>query len=203
MSKRIGEIRAVREKTLSLLEPLSQQQMDRKEAPDRWSPGQVADHLVKSHRMYMAEIKKLIALKRAGREPEIRVRLSEMAFEVPFLPKFMLPLAEAPVSVFNYVMPAPLREMFLRSPIVPAQAPGVLRPTEGRPRDTLLQDLRDAMRETEELFVQNLDIDMTELRYYHPLFGFNGVDGILGLLASHEERHQKQLMKMLAVSPTR
>lgn len=200
MSQRLGEVRRIREQTISMLEPLTQDQFDRRQAADQWSPGQIADHLVKANRMYLGEIQKLVDLKRAGRRPEIYVRLSEMQFEVPFLPRFVMPLADVPVGVFNYVLPSAFREMFLRSPIVPAQSPPVLRPRSGRSREQLLDDLKASLSETERLFVDNLDIDFGELRYYHPLFGFNGVDGILGLLASHEERHQKQLTKVLAAA---
>jgi hypothetical protein len=181
-----------------MLEPLTQAELDAREAADRWSPGQIADHLIKANRMYLGEIHKLIALKRAGKRPEIYVRLSEMQFEVPFLPRFLMPLADVPVGLFNTLLPASLRELFLRSPILSAQAPAVLRPEAGRRREDLLADLRQTLEETERLFVDHRDVDLSELRYYHPLFGFNGLDGILGLMASHEERHQKQLAQAVA-----
>lgn len=198
MKQRINDVRKVRRRTLEMLEPLSQAELDAREAADRWSPGQIADHLIKANRMYLGEIHKLIALKRAGKKPEIYVRLSEMQFEVPFLPRFLMPLADVPVGLFNTFLPASVRELFLRSPILPAQAPAVLRPEAGRKREDLLADLRRTLEETERLFVDHRDVDLAELRYYHPLFGFNGLDGILGLLASHEERHQKQLAQAVA-----
>ncbi len=198
MRPRINEVRKVRRRTLEMLEPLTQAELDAREAADRWSPGQIADHLIKANRMYLGEIHKLIALKRAGKRPEIYVRLSEMQFEVPFLPRFLMPLADVPVGLFNTLLPASLRELFLRSPILSAQAPAVLRPEAGRRREDLLADLRQTLEETERLFVDHRDVDLSELRYYHPLFGFNGLDGILGLMASHEERHQKQLAQAVA-----
>jgi hypothetical protein len=121
-----------------------------------------------------------------------------MQIEVPFLPRFLMPLADVPVGLFNTLLPASLRELFLRSPILSAQAPAVLRPEAGRRREDLLADLRQTLEETERLFVDHRDVDLSELRYYHPLFGFNGLDGILGLMASHEERHQKQLAQAVA-----
>jgi hypothetical protein len=195
---RINDVRKVRRRTLEMLEPLTQAELDARETADRWSPGQIADHLIKANRMYLGEIHKLIALKRAGKRPEIYVRLSEMQFEVPFLPRFLMPLADVPVGLFNTLLPASLRELFLRSPILPAQAPAVLRPEAGRRREDLLADLRQTLEETERLFVDHGDVDLSELRYYHPLFGFNGLDGILGLMASHEERHQKQLAQAVS-----
>ncbi len=198
MQDRIHDVRRVRRRTLEMLEPLTQAELDTPEAPGRWSPGQIADHLIKANRMYLGEIGRLIALKRAGKRPEIYVRLSEMQFEVPFLPRFLLPLADVPVGLFNSVLPASVRELFLRSPILPAQAPAVLRPEEGRAREELLADLQRTLDETERLFVDHRDLDLSELRYYHPLFGFNGIDGILGLMAAHEQRHQKQLAQAVA-----
>ena len=199
--EQLAATRDVRSQTLRMLRDLTQRQFDYRRKPDRWSAGEIADHLVKSNRMYLAEIQRLIDLKRSGRKPEIRVSLTDMQFQLPLVPGFLLPLAEVPVGVFNFFLPSMVREAFLRSPLIPAQSPPVLRPSAGRGRESLLADLENSQEETESLFAENRDLDFGEFRYYHPLFGFNGVDGILRLMVSHEQRHQVQLGTALKELP--
>jgi len=199
--EQLAAMRDTRSKTLRMLRDLTQTQYDFRKQPDRWSAGEIADHLVKSNRMYLGEIQRLIDLKRSGRKPEIRVSLTDMQFQLPLVPGFLLPLAEVPVGVFNCLLPSMVREAFLRSPLIPAQSPPVLRPVGGRGRESLLADLEKSMEESEQLFSRNRDLDFGEFRYYHPLFGFNGVDGILRLMVSHERRHQVQLGAVLKDLP--
>lgn len=179
-----------------MVRDLSQKDVD--DMPeDGWSIGQLLDHLRRADVTYSGEIRRLIELRRSGKRPAVSVGLAEMEFSVPWVPKSVLPLADIPTAVFNYFLPNRAREFFLRNPIVPARSPAVLRPTAGGTKEDLVQGLRESLEQTERLFLENLDIRFEKLRYYHPLFGYNDAYDILRLMISHEERHQKQLEKML------
>lgn len=190
---RLSSVKKARTCTLAILQELDQEGFDFRPASEKWSAGEVADHLIKANRMYLTEIRKLIALKRAGKIPRISVGLTEMNIAVPLVPRVLLPLAELPVGMFNYFFPNRFRELLLSTPIVPAEAPPILRPEGGRDRELLLSELSEDLETTQRLFSDNSDLDFSEMQYYHPLFGFNTLNDILGLLASHEERHLKQL----------
>jgi hypothetical protein len=176
-----------------MLREVSETDFDRRPSADKWSAGEVADHLIKSNRLYFGEINKLVELKLAGKEPRIVVRISEMDFDVPFVPRILTPFLDLPVALFNRFVPSGAREFLLSRPVVPFKAPPQLKPEARRGKTRLLAELEEELRRTERLFADNAQIAFDELKYYHPVFGFNGVDDILGLLISHEERHQKQL----------
>lgn len=200
-TSRLSEIVDVRGQTLALVRELTQEQFDHRPEADRWSAGEIVEHLTISNRRYLGEIRKLIELKRAGRRPEIYVRLSEMDFRVPFVPRALLPLADIPLGVFNYFLPNRLREIFLSTPIVPVDTAPILRPRTGLDRESLIQGLEASLEETRRLIQDNSALDFSTFRYYHPIFGFNGVEDILGLLASHERRHHSQLKEAIAKAP--
>lgn len=199
---RLREVRTTRERTVRLLQQVSEADFDWRPGTGRWSAGELADHLIKANRLYVEEINKLVELKRAGKPPRIAVRFSEMDFTVPFVPRTLLPLFDLPVAVFNYFVPNGVREFVLSRPLVPVQAPPMLKPDARRGRAVLLAELDEELRRTEHLFADNAKIDFRTLKYYHPIFGFNDVDDILGLLSSHEERHQRQLQSLLAANRT-
>ncbi len=54
-------------RTLSLLAGLSEDQMARRPQPDRWSAGELADHLLRTELLWRGEVAELVALVRAGR----------------------------------------------------------------------------------------------------------------------------------------
>lgn len=201
-SSRLRQFRTTRERTVRLLQQVSEADFDRRPGSGGWSAGELADHLIKANRLYVGEINKLVELKRAGKPPRIAVRVADMDFTVPFVPRMLLPFFDLPVAMFNYFVPNGVREFILSRPLVPVQAPPMLKPDAQRGRPVLLAELDEELRRTERLFTDNAKIDFRTLKYYHPIFGFNDVDDILGLLSSHEERHQKQLQALLAANRT-
>ncbi len=195
--ERLHRLRQTREATLSLVVDLSQEEIDDRSG-DHWSIGQILDHLIRADATYGGEIRRLIELERAGKRPSIVVGLAEMEFAVPLIPKALLPAADVPMAVFNYFLPNRAREFFLRNPVVAAESPAALKPAEGRSKEDLVDGLRESLKSIELLFLENLDLDFTALHYYHPLFGYNDAYDILGLMRSHEQRHQKQMQARLA-----
>jgi len=197
---RLEEVRKTRTETLEMVANLSQSEIEFS-AEGQWSIGEVLDHLAKSDATYLREIEKLIDLKKRGKKPQIVVSLSKMEFGFPLIPKPLLPFADLPMAVFNYFLPNSARELILRNPVIPAEAPPVLRPESGKPKALLVEALEASLQRTERLFSDHPGMDFSTFRYYHPLFGYNDVYDILGLMASHEKRHQKQLRRLLGQFP--
>ncbi len=193
---RLEEVRKTRTETLRMVENLSQSEIDFS-AEGQWSIGEVLDHLAKSDSTYLREIEQLIELKQKGKKPQIVVTLSKMEFGFPLVPKPLLPFADLPIAVFNYFLPNSARELILRNPVIPAEAPAVLRPDAGKSKAQLVEALEFSLHRTENLFTDHPAMDFSTFRYYHPLFGYNDVYDILGLIASHEKRHQRQLRRLI------
>jgi hypothetical protein len=196
MSEKLDQFRMSRAETIRLVEPLSQAEIDGAQE-GKWSIGEVLDHLAKSDSTYLKVIDQLVDLKREGKKPQIVVTLAKMEFSFPLLPKPLLPFADLPVAVFNYFLPNSARELIVRNPVVPAESPPVLRPEAGKEKAQLVDALERSLDRTERIFSDNPGMNFSEFRFYHPLFGFNDVYDIIGLMLSHERRHQKQLHRLI------
>ena len=195
-NEKLEQARTTRSETLHLVEPLSQSQIDFAEEA-QWSVGEVLDHLAKSDSTYLKQIDRLIDLKLKGRKPQIVVTLAQMEFGFPLVPKPVLPFVDLPVAVFNYFLPNSVRELILRNPAIPAESPAVLRPEGGKEKSRLVGALLQSLNRTERIFSDHPEMDFTEFRFYHPLFGYNDVYDIIGLMVSHERRHHKQLQRLI------
>jgi hypothetical protein len=194
-------VETTRERTFAMVADLNQSHLDYSPSADTWSAGEILDHLIRSDRSYRGEIKKLVDRARSGKTPTIQVSLSTMGFSLPLLPRSFLPLADVPVGFFNLFIPNIARETMLRNPWLRAEAPSELRPERNRPGDQLRRELQESLNEMSRLFQENADLNFSSFRHYHPLFGYNGVAGILRLLAAHEQRHQRQLAGLLQRHP--
>lgn len=172
--------------------------MARRPEPDRWSAGELADHLLRTELLWRGEIKELVALARAGRRPYLSRLLTD--FPLPgaeLLPPRLLALASVPLTLVNVFVPSAFIETFLRFRVVPAQAPPVIAPRPGRPAATLRRELASQREETEALLRDNADLDFRRLVYQHPLIGLSDAVGLLRVVTVHERRHQEQLVEIL------
>lgn len=194
-------VSSTRARTLSLVEDLTREELDYRVDEQGWSPGEILDHLIKSDETYRGQIQQLIDLARSGRRPSISVSLARMGYSVPFFPRALLPLADVPMGVLNLFVPYAFREALLRNRVFAVSAPEALQPQRGRSGEELRQGLSESLEEIRALFRENPDVDFSSFRYYHPLFGYNRVEDIFSLLASHELRHQEQLRLLLRRIP--
>src|SRR6266478_4318082 len=105
-----GETRA---QTRAMVRDLSQTQMDYTPAPGKWSVGEVLDHLVLGEKYFRGEIKRLIDLRRAGREAVLRRGFKDLNISVAFFPKALLPFLEMPIALFSRFIPRPVQEFAL------------------------------------------------------------------------------------------
>ncbi|HEY7495120.1 MAG TPA: DinB family protein [Candidatus Tectomicrobia bacterium] len=190
--------RAVRWRTLALMQDLSPAQLNYVLAPDDWSVGAVVDHLILSEEVLQRDIALLIEQAKAGQTPYLYRSFAEFNARPAFIPECALPFLEAPLNFLNMFTPAGLRDYVVRHVPVRALAPDVTLPRTGRPKAELCTELRATLYETETLFAANPSLDYHRMRHQHPLFGVQTVPQLLRTLWLHEQAHQDQITRMLA-----
>ncbi|HWM89250.1 MAG TPA: DinB family protein [Thermoanaerobaculia bacterium] len=193
----LARLESARARTLDLVEGLSQQELDRVPVQDRWSVGEVLDHLLKAEEANREVISELIALARSGRRPYLWRDLTTAGLSPALVPRSLLPLLSIPSTLASLFMPFSVREAMVRNRLFAASTSDELRPRRGKPADELRQELRRSLDETRRLLEQNADLDFCRMTYQHPLLGANDVPQILRLTAAHEERHQDQICEIL------
>ncbi len=194
--KEFTSAEAVRHRTLDMVAELSQEQADFRAAPNKWSAGEVLDHLVKTDTVIARELEVVFNQRRRGL-PFVYRSVADVDTSVPFILRPVLPFFEIPFGIANSLVPPALRRSFTGNRNLPVQAPGLLRPRAGRQIDNLRRELKATYetfrRQQEDHPTFNLD----RIFYYNLIIGFSSVPGMYKFIASHEQRHQKQLQEAL------
>ena len=199
----LEHFRMVRTRTLGLVRDLTQAEMDYAPAPEKWSVGEVLDHLLLAERFFRQEIRQLIERQKTGQTPVLRRGFAELDISIAFIPKALLPFLEIPFSLLNPFVPRAVRDFFVRSRLIPAQHPRVAAPRKGRPADQLRAELSASLGETEALFEAYPHFNYHQMQYIHPLLGTNDVLQLLNIVRLHEERHQEQIADVIRALPRR
>jgi hypothetical protein len=198
MQANLEQLRAVRLHTLTLVQDLSQAQLDYTPEPGAWSIGEVLHHLILSERVLRGDMAALIERAKAGQTPYLYRSFAAFNARPAFIPACVLSLLEVPLSLLNMFTPAGIREYLVRNVPVRALAADVTLPLLGRPKAELYAELHSTLRETEALFAANLSLDYDQMRHQHPLFGVQTVPQLLRTLWLHEQAHQDQIIGILA-----
>jgi uncharacterized damage-inducible protein DinB len=193
----LDALRAARRRTLALIEPLSQQQLDRVPAHGKWSVGEIADHLVLSEGVHRRFMEKLVRLKLEGKRPFLRVSQAELDVTLAFMPRSLAPLLDLPFSILSSIIVQPVREFVTRYRLLPFRAAREAQPRRGRSSASLREKLRTSMESTAAIFEGNAGLDFRELVCQHPLLGAMNMLELLRFLASHEARHHSQITETL------
>lgn len=189
----LDEFRATRARTLAFAEGLSQAQLDFVPGPNRWSIGEVLDHMLLAERLNREQVAKLIQLAREGPKSELVLTFSDLNISVVGFPRSLLPLFEVPLTLMNMFVPESLRNYLTRTRLIPFRNPDPATPHHGRSAAELRHDLIASLQETETLFQSNPQLDYHEMIVQHPLLGRYDVPGLLRFMSAHEERHQSQI----------
>jgi hypothetical protein len=193
LAESLAQFRETRARTLVMVEGLTQTQFDYAPAPNRWSIGEVLDHMLLGERLNREQVAKLIQLKREGQRPELMLTFSDLNISIVGVPRFLLPLFEAPLTLMNMFVPDSLRNYLTRTRLIPFRNPDPATPHHGRPAAELRNDLIASLQETERLFQNNPQLDYDEMVVQHPLLGRYNVPGLLRFMSAHEQRHQSQI----------
>ena len=195
----ISAFRSTRERTGSLVAGLSNDHMGERPAKERWSVGEVVDHLLRTEALWRGEIEELVRLVRSRRQPYLSRLVTD--FPLPLVgrvPASLLGLFSAPLTVFTTFFPLDLFLTFLKSRRIPAQAPAAIAPRKGRSADELRRALGSEAEATVAVFEDNDDLNFRHLIYQHPLLGIVNAVDLLRVVTVHEQRHQEQLVEVLA-----
>ena len=196
----LDEFRATRARTLEMSEGLTQEQIDFVPGENRWSIGEVLDHMLLGERLNREQVARLIEMKRQSRKAELRLTFSDLNISVAGLPRSLLPLLEAPLTLMNMFIPDSLRNYLTRTRLLPFRNPDPATPHRGRPAAQLRGDLIASLQETERLFQNNPDLNYDEMFVQHPLLGRYDVPGLLRFMSAHEQRHQSQIAEIQTAS---
>jgi uncharacterized damage-inducible protein DinB len=189
--------RAAREQTVKMVQELSQNQMDYRPEPGKWSVGEVLDHLILGQRLNLSYLAQVIGMKEAGQRPVLRLSFTDVDVSIAYLPKAVLPALEVPFRVMNMFLPSSVRDFLTRYRLVPAQNAELTTPRRGRATDELRNDLVCSLKEMEVLLESHQHLDYSDMVVEHPLLGNNTVPGLLRFLTLHEQRHRSQIESVL------
>lgn len=199
----LEDVRQTRLETVELIAPLSQADLDFVPAARRWSTGEIVDHIILATDAYNGVLDDLIRLKRNGRQPFVRLTFADFDVFYSFVPKSLLPSIEKPASLFSRFVPHRMKNFFMKNRLVRASAPGSLIPRHGLPASELRNRLLASLEVVNSAFQDNCDLDFQEMLAEHPLYGRVRMTDLPELMASHELRHQKQIMDVLSESRRR
>ncbi len=194
LAEALDEFRATRERTLAMVKALTQEQFDFVPAPNRWSIGEVLDHMLLAEGLNREQIVKLIQLAKDGQRPELILTLSDLNISIVGVPRSFLTLLEAPLTLMSIFVPRSLRDYLTRTRLIPFRNPDGATPHRGRLGAELRDDLITSLQETETLFQKHAGLNYAEMVVQHPLLGRYDVPGLLRFMSAHEVRHQSQIV---------
>ncbi|MEZ5400207.1 MAG: DinB family protein [Bryobacteraceae bacterium] len=189
-----------RARTVAMVSGLAQEQVDRRPAPGKWSVGEQLDHLLLADRLYKRDFEQLIALAKAGRQPEISRSMDEINFRPRAMPEAMVRMLEVPFTIANLFVPSGMREFMIRNEVFAGQRPDVAEPASGKPLGELIEALHASIREADEMLRGNADLPFARMVVAHPLLGRSNVPLLVRLVRAHEMRHQRQIGAILAAA---
>ena len=141
VQEQLAQLRAVRTRTLVMMQDLSQKQLDYIPEPGEWSICEVVDHLILSEQVLRGEIAILIGQTRAGQTPYLYRSFAEFNARPAFIPECALPWLEVPLNVFSMFMQASMREYIMRNVPVRALAPDITLPRQEKTKAELCETL--------------------------------------------------------------
>ena len=194
----LSEFRSARERTRSLVTGLSEDEMAEQPAPERWSPGELVDHLLRSERLWRGEIEELVRLVRAGRQAHLSRPLTDFPWPlVGVVPAPLLGLISVPLTLFSTFLPTRLVIGIVGQRTLKARAPEIITPSRGRPAEELKSELESESAATAALFEDNDDLRFDRMVYHNPLIGVVDAVDLLRIVTAHEKRHHGQLIEIL------
>src|SRR6516162_267382 len=101
----LEDLRGARLRTVQLITPLLQTELDFIPAPGRWSVGEIVDHIILAADWLRGILEEAIRLKRHGQRPFVRRTFADYDVFFAFLPKSLMPLTEMPLSLVSRFVP--------------------------------------------------------------------------------------------------
>ncbi len=198
----LAGIDSARRTLLSQISPLSQEQFVFKPGRDDWSVGEVAHHIALTEAAFQGTLRELIEKGRESGSAIKNIGIDELALGPSIIPQsilqsvLQLPGVRAPISLGMTLMPSFIKSFILANPIMKIRTAPMLEPKAGRPRQNLLDQLKNLRAVTLALVGPLGDKDLSRYRWGHPLFGTRDIYSTLQMLADHDQRHLIQIERI-------
>jgi hypothetical protein len=187
-----------RSRTLAMVEGLSQDQIDWRPDPRRWSIGEVLDHLLLAERFLQHDFDGLMERARTGGPTHVIHSFRDLDIGFPGVPRSLMPLLDWPLTVTSSLLPSALRDLATRSRLIPLRHPTVANRRRGRSVEDLRLDLRESCERIVELILKLPAYSVGSMTVSHPVLGKRDIPGILRFATLHELRHQGQIADLKA-----
>lgn len=197
----LKSLQAVRLRTLSLIEPLDQKQLDYAPAHGKWSIGEIVDHILLAQQFERGLIEELILLSRSGKRPFVRRTLLQFELRPAFLPRRLILPLEPLLSFFSTHIPPSFRAWVITRRPVPFRGPAQAAPRRCLPGNDLRKRLLTSHESIASLYETNADLDFHTLVARHSMLGSMDMIEMLRIMAYHETRHQKQISRTMRRLP--
>jgi uncharacterized damage-inducible protein DinB len=194
----LRRLQAARRQTVATAATLRQRQIDWSPGVDRWSIGEVLDHLVLMEDYFRDLVERLIEKTVAQQKPLVTITFADFNPAPRPLPKKWLPKLEVPFALISSVTPHSAKAAFARYRMVRMQAPDIGLPRSCAPLGELADRLRRAGEETRSLFISEPGLAYQRMLVRHPFSGRTNVEQLLQILTLHERRHHKQINDILS-----
>lgn len=184
---------------LADVEGFSQAQLDFQPAPGSWSIGETIEHVGLSEQMLHQNVRELLERGRGGQGFTRHISYRDLPMQPRMIPDFLLRFEPflVPLAMMNSFVPRAVQSMILANPLFKVRTTPNLEPRPGVPRQERLAQLRDIRATTLKVMESALHpdqhLDLTRLRWKHPLMGTHDIYGTLELLANHDRRHRQQI----------
>ncbi|MBI2821454.1 MAG: DinB family protein [Acidobacteria bacterium] len=198
LSSVMERVQQARASLLGKAEDLKQPQLDFKPSRSAWSAGEVVHHVGLAEQVFQGYLRELLRPELQERGAIRRLSLQELPFGASLVPDFLLrsPFVLLPVSIMVNFIPAPVQSLLFEVPIIKMQTGDRMQPTHGLTRAALLDFVREVRRTTLGILAPAQRWNLSRFRITHPLIGNKDVYGILELVASHDQRHQRQIERV-------
>lgn len=196
--RELEEFTEGRSRLLKTIRAMSQEQLDARAKPERWSVGEVVDHIILAHTEFMRVMRELITLARDGKETVIRKTFADIDCRPLFIPRSCLGLVDKPMSIATAFMPTVVRTLLMRASAFPIEHPAFANPRPGRSQFELESDVDTGLAETTAMYNENSDLNFQRLRIRHPLFGRMNGFTFLKFVVEHERWHTKRMQDTVA-----
>jgi len=190
----IARMEEKRGRIAGAIQKLSQAQLDFQPGAKSWSIGQVAEHVALSERGLMEIVKSLF--QEPGGRRLLEVTYDQLPLTIQGIPTGIARLSFELLRPFSFMTrctPKSAVQFMLANPIVKAKAAPESVPAHGKPRAELVAFLSDVRRSTLQFLESVQDKDLSRFHWSHPILGYQDLYGMLELIASHDNRHIRQI----------
>jgi hypothetical protein len=157
--------------------------------------GEVAHHVGLTEDFLIRSAGEILSSAGEGGRVTKKVSLDQLPLGPQFVPHSVLrlPFVLGPITLMSRVTPRFVQSVILANPLIKARTAPQLEPRAEIPRRELLGFLARVRRSTLSTLEAVKDRDLSQFCWRHPLMGSQDIYGVVDLMASHDQRHERQI----------